>query len=121
MTRSSDLLVRCCLSLLALPAVALGDARFVLEGGDWARPRSGDMVTALPAVRQAVRAWSQAPSAALELRHPRGERGLLWAEELRDWLVALGVPGAAVELTPASDLEDALHLAPRRLPPGGED
>jgi hypothetical protein len=27
-----------------------------------------------------------------------GEDGSLWADELRDWLVALGVPSAAIEL-----------------------
>lgn len=83
---------------------------FVLSADDWARPRSGERVIELPAVRDAVRAWLAAPGAILVVSHPGGERGLLWASELHDWLVALGIPGERIELRPGSPREDAVLL-----------
>ncbi len=45
------------------------------------------------------------------IRHPRGEEGVLWAEELRGWLVALGIPSQDIALGPASSRVDAIELA----------
>ena len=45
------------------------------------------------------------------IRHPRGEEGVLWAEELRGWLVALGIPSADIALNPESSRIDAIELA----------
>jgi len=77
----------------------------------WDRPRDGAYVASLAPVRAAVRAWMAAPEGSvLALRYPGGEAGLLWASELRDWLVALGVPPAAIALVPGAGGE-ALVLA----------
>jgi hypothetical protein len=96
--------------LLLAPGVALADGPFILDAAEWARPRSGEAVAAMPTVREAVHIWSQTPSAALAIRHPRGEAGVLWAEELRDWLVALGVPSAGIDLRASSGLEGRMEL-----------
>ncbi len=77
----------------------------------WDRPRDAAYVASLAPVRAAVRAWEAAgPGATLVLRYPGGEAGLLWASELRDWLVALGVEPEAVVLAPGAG-GDALVLA----------
>ena len=77
----------------------------------WDRPREAAYVASLAPVRAAVRAWEKAgPGATLVLRYPGGEAGLLWASELRDWLVALGVEPEAVVLAPGAG-DEALVLA----------
>lgn len=101
-------------ALLLAPAVLAADTDFRLDGAEWARPRSAEAVTAMPTVRDAVRAWGQTPGAELVVRHPSGEAGLLWGEELRAWLVALGVPGDAVVLAVGGGLEDEIELTLQR-------
>jgi hypothetical protein len=64
----------------------------------WSRPRSAAMVVALPGVRECVARWLADPRQRLVIVHAAGEEGALWASELRDWLVALGVPGAHLRL-----------------------
>ena len=84
--------------LLILAFEAHAALRWELPAEAWNRPRGGEMVTHLAAVRQAVERWMERPGTRLLIRHPGGEEGQLWAEELRDWLVALGVPGNRLEL-----------------------
>lgn len=89
------------LLLLALVPVlsVAADGEYTLSRDSWERPRSAAMVSELPPVRRAVSDWSEAPrSRRVHLNYPGGESGNLWALELRDWLVALGVPGDAIVL-----------------------
>jgi hypothetical protein len=82
----------------------------VLLADDWARPRSGARVSSLPAVRAAVAAWRGSAGGVLVVVHPGGEAGMLWGAEVRDWLVALGVPSDRVRLAPGSARADAVIL-----------
>jgi len=94
-----------------LGMAAAAAAEWRLEAASWDRPRDAAYVASLAPVRAAVRAWEAAgPGAMLVLRYPGGEAGLLWASELRDWLVALGVEPEAVVLAPGAGGE-ALVLA----------
>lgn len=91
-------------------------AEFVVPADDWARPRSGERVVALPSVRAAVNAWSAAEDTQLVIVHPGGEAGALWGAEIRDWLVALGIAPAELALRAGSPRDDAivLRLEPAR-------
>ncbi|MGM0564379.1 MAG: hypothetical protein ACQES2_08615 [Pseudomonadota bacterium] len=98
-----------CLALVPLPLLSAEGER-VLSRDSWERPRSASMVSQLPAVRSAVATWSEAPrTRRIHLNYPGGESGNLWALELRDWLVALGIPGEAIVLN--SGVSDANQLA----------
>lgn len=81
--------------MLAAGAV-MAESRWQLDAGAWSRPRSGQAVLAMQPVAEAVRAWSDAEAAEIVIRYPGGEDGVLWASELRDWLVSLGVPSSRV-------------------------
>ena len=83
---------------------------FELSAEEWARPRSGDRVTRLPAVRGVMEGWLQASGSLISIHYPGGEAGTLWASELRDWLVALGVPSNAIRIQPGSPSGDLLTL-----------
>lgn len=101
---------------LLMTAAHAADDRWKLSAAEWSRPRSGVTVMEMAPVANAVRAWQaehrKHDSARLLLVHPGGEEGSLWASELRDWLIALGLPPQAVELAPGSrsaDLEIRLE------------
>lgn len=82
----------------------------VITADDWARPRSGESLVQMPAIKQTVRTYLGHDAQRILIRHPRGEEGVLWAEELRGWLVALGVPSEDVSVSPESSREDAIEL-----------
>lgn len=96
------------LTLLAALAVPTGE--YVLLADDWARPRSGDRVAEMPAMRAAVAAWLEQPESTIFVVHPGGEAGSLWGAEVRDWLVALGVEPDHVALRPGGPRDDAILL-----------
>lgn len=87
------------LGLAGAPGVVAAQAEEACEvtAEDWSRPRSAAMVVALPGVRACVARWQQDPRQRLVIVHAAGEEGALWAAELRDWLIALGVPGARIQ------------------------
>lgn len=64
------------------------------------QPRSADTVMRMEAVTGAVRAWHRASGAVLVILYPGGEEGTLWAAQLHDWLVALGIPSDRIERIP---------------------
>jgi len=92
------------LSLQAAPRI------FELSADDWARPRSGAVVAGMEPVRLAVSYWSSTPQAAIMLSYPGEDSGELWATELRDWMVSLGVPSDAILLAPGLQSSDQLRL-----------
>lgn len=77
---------------------ARADTTWQLDATDWARPRSGSTLVGMAPLPSVVRAWSAADDKDIEIMHAGGEEGELWARELRDWLIALGVPGDRVRL-----------------------
>jgi hypothetical protein len=107
--------------LISTAASAAGSVE-IITADDWARPRTGESLVQMPALKRTVRVYlgkDGSQSAGQEdrrgqrilIRHPRGEEGVLWAEELRGWLVALGIPFADIEVSADSSRIDAIELA----------
>ena len=103
-------------------AVCSAESVQVITAEDWARPRSGESLVRMPALKRTVRDYlnqkgnrkgshNDQRGQRIFIRHPRGEEGVLWAEELRGWLVALGIPSADIALIPESSRIDAIELA----------
>lgn len=113
MTSASLLLVALMLTLLA-PAATASEAGFErigrLGAESWAVPRTGQRIVGMPVVAETVQRWSRDPERRLLIKHRGGEEGSLWAAELADWLIALGVPGSAIEVRPADVPPDELIL-----------
>ena len=103
------LVLACCVTACLAPGVQAA-ADCAVTAAEWSRPRSAAMVRALPGVRDCVQAWLAAPDQHLILVSAPGEEGGLWAAELRDWLVALGVPSAAIELRAVGTDKERLQL-----------
>ena len=96
-------------ALAAIPPAGAGGVR-QLDLEQWARPRSGAAVAQMPALRATVHEWMAAPAGRVVIRYPGGEEGGLWAQELKSWLISLGVPGAHIELWAGSRSEDSVEL-----------
>lgn len=89
------------LLFLILPfASAAAAPMYVMSAEVWMRPRQGADLLADEKLRELVLGLDQAPGSRLQIHYPGGEAGGLWAHELRSWLIALGVPGARIELAP---------------------
>lgn len=84
---------------LSLPATVAAQS-WTVEASAWARPRDGRTILTMAPLPTVVQAWSRRSGARLVIRYAGGEDGELWAAELGDWLIALGVPGSAITRTP---------------------
>lgn len=107
------------LVILLCASVGAAESVRIITADDWARPRSGDSLVRMPALKDTVRDYlaqrkrhqGEDRGQRILIRHPRGEEGVLWAEELRGWLVSLGIPSDDVAVSPESTRIDALELA----------
>ena len=99
------------LSLLLISPLMLAETvQWVLSADAWARPRNGQTVARMSPLPEVVSSWSENDGQRLLIRYPGGEEGLLWAHELRSWLVALGVPLDDQELVAGSHQADRIEL-----------
>ncbi|MDX1454529.1 MAG: hypothetical protein R3217_03650 [Gammaproteobacteria bacterium] len=109
-----DRLAICLLLLLATAPATAGT--YEVTAADWSRPRSADMVTSLPGVAEAVREWHALEqrdgndAGVILLRHGTSEESSVWAAELKDWLIALGLPGERVRLEMGGVDNDVIEL-----------
>lgn len=102
------------LIMLICTAASAAESVEILAADEWARPRTGESLVQMPALKRTVRDYlvqNDQSGRRIVIRHPRGEEGVLWAEELRGWLVALGIPSADIEVSPESTRIDAIELA----------
>ncbi len=112
--KSKTLLARSGLALLLLTlscGAGASSARiFNLSADEWARPRSGETIPQFAAVRAAVSYWNRGSDAIVVIRHPGEDSGELWAAELRDWLITLGVPSDYIRLRAGTQAADEISL-----------
>ena len=103
-------LLLACLLLFASLATASSTRIFVLSAEEWAKPRGGEVIVEFNAVRAAVNYWDKSENALMVIRHPGEDSGELWAAELRDWLISLGVPSDYIRLAPGTQAADEIRL-----------
>jgi hypothetical protein len=105
---------------LALMPVARADSpadtgSFTLSAEQWALSRSGSTLIRLAPLRDAMADWLATPDAHILIQGSGSDTANLWAGELQDWLVALGVPAEHIEKRVSADqAEDALILKVQR-------
>ena len=102
----------CLLGLLCLSGLAEANSVriFTLSADEWARPRSGAVIPEMSPVRSAVRYWGKGVDAVMVIRYPGEDSGELWAAELRDWLISLGISADYIKLVPGSQEADEIAL-----------
>ena len=106
------------LVMLICTAAFSAESAEIITADAWARPRSGDSLVQMPALKRTVRDYlgqsggdKNQRGQRILIRHPRGEEGVLWAEELRSWFIALGIPSTDIAIGPESTRIDAIELA----------
>ena len=108
--RLTDILIATVLCIFSATVLAATGERWQLTAEEWSRPRSGEVIVEMPGIRQVVSAWMESPTATIVITYPGGETGLLWAQEIFSWLVALGVPGENLLTRSGSPREDVVIL-----------
>ena len=94
---------------LAAPAAWAAEPR-VLQRSDGV-PETAEAAAQRPALMETVQAYLAKETAVLHIAHPGGASGSAWAHEVRNWLVALGVPGARIQIDPGMAERAHLRLA----------
>lgn len=99
------------LLILIIPVnVSAQSVNIQLRAETWDIPRHGEALLKVPELATILQKWMLNPQQKIELRYPGGEEGELWVEELKDWLVSLGVPSNAIQVSPGSDAEDIINM-----------
>ncbi len=104
-----QILLLSCL-LLAATAQANTVRIFNLNAENWARPRSGEVLPLMEPVRLAVSYWDSLDNAAIVLSYPGEDSGELWAAELKDWLISLGIPSDYIYLSPGLQISGEIRI-----------
>ena len=81
--------------ILAAPSLA---QTFTVPGEFWQAPRSGQTVRAEPQLQRAFAAYLKTERTRLRLHHQKRDESIAQAEELRGWLIALGVEAERIEM-----------------------
>ena len=106
----SKLLLSLLLITLSLPLAANSLRIFTLSADEWARPRTGNVIPQFDALRAAVDYWDKGLNFALLIRYPGEDSGEIWASELHDWFITLGIPSDYILLAPGSQDADEITL-----------
>jgi hypothetical protein len=106
----SRLILISLLLLTLFPASANSLRIFSLGADEWARPRSGAVMPNFGALRSAIDYWEKAANTAILIRYPGEDSGEIWASELRDWFISLGVPSDYIMLVSGSQEADEITL-----------
>jgi hypothetical protein len=83
----------------------------VLAGAEWQSPATIEEAAARPALHRTVAAYLAESGGWVRIAHAGGARGSAWAHEVRAWLIALGVPGAHIQIDPGMAEAEHLRLA----------
>ena len=95
---------------IALPLKANSLRIFTLNADAWARPRSGSVIAEFDVLRAAISYWEKGADAVVLIRYPGEDSGEIWASELRDWLISLGLPSDYITLVSGSQSPDEIKL-----------
>ena len=96
--------------LLLLYSLPLRADSVSITADRWAAPRSGEAVAGWSELRELMSAFDRRADTRIVIYHAPGETGSLWAEELRSWLVSLGVPSSRIMLKGTLQRHDLLRV-----------
>ena len=83
---------------------------FSLTADLWARPRTAQVIPQMEPVRLAVAYWETGEDAHILLSYPGDDSGEIWAAELKDWLISLGIPADFILMSSGLQAEDEIRI-----------
>jgi hypothetical protein len=97
--------------LLALFPLVAPAASLTITPEDWAQLRESPAPA--PVLGELLAALERNRNGVVLVRHPSGDQGARWAEAVRDFLVARGLPSARIVFLPAPFKVEQLELEVR--------
>lgn len=105
-------------TLQAVPGVAVAQAAetsLVVTNEQWSRVRGADEFMAIPGLKELVGMLDQSSNdskqTVLEIRYAGGEDGQLWARQVRNRLVGLGIESNRIELVQGVSSANQLEIS----------
>lgn len=101
------------LLLVAMAAGFAANARaasYAITADMWMQPRSGQVMLQMSPVHAAVLDWMKHPGSKLMILHSGDDVGSLWASEVQDWLVSLGIPSSDIVKQVSGQDENSVTL-----------
>ncbi|MBT3204602.1 MAG: hypothetical protein HOM14_20790 [Gammaproteobacteria bacterium] len=83
---------------------------FTLSADQWARPRAGEVIPQFEPVKLAMAYWESGTDASILLSHAGEDSGEIWASELKDWLISLGVPSDFILISSGLQGSDEMRI-----------
>ena len=84
--------------------------QLIITQEQWSIPKSAESILQMPALIAVMKKLTKGKTNTLVIRSPGGEMGILWASELKAWLVSLGLSSKRIELQTGSVKSDELEL-----------
>ena len=84
--------------------------QLIITQKQWSIPKSAESILQMPALIAVMKKLTKGKTNTLVIRSPGGEMGILWASELKAWLVSLGLSSKRIELQTGSVKSDELEL-----------
>ncbi len=82
----------------------------LLHANEWSVPKQTTTLLAMPAISKSMRKLQNTTNSVLKIKYPGGDEGSLWVNELRSWLVALGLSSNRIELVQGSAISTTIEL-----------
>ncbi|MEF8792260.1 hypothetical protein [Thiohalorhabdus sp.] len=110
MARRVALALTGALLLVAVPAQAAVSKEEV-AASEWKAPASVEEAAARPALHRTLAAYLRKPGRWVRLAHAGGAAGSAWAQDMRSWLITLGIPADRIQIDPGLTDSGRLTLA----------
>ena len=82
----------------------------LLHANEWSVPKQASTVLEMPAIHKSMKKMQINANSLLKIKYPGGDEGTLWVNELRSWLIALGLSSKRIELVPGSAISTTIEL-----------
>lgn len=82
----------------------------LLHANEWSVPKQTVTLLVMPAISKSMRKLQNNTNSMLKIKYPGGDEGTLWVNELRSWLVALGLSSNRIELVQGSAISTTIEL-----------
>lgn len=81
-----------------------------LQSNEWLLPKKAGTILSMPAIYNSMLKIQKSPNSILSLKYPGGDEGTLWANELRSWLVTLGLSSKRIMLVQGSAISTSIEF-----------
>ena len=102
-------LITALITLFFVTNALAADVEF-LHAKEWSVPKKASTLLAMPAIQKSMQKLQNNVNSTLKIKYPGGDEGTLWVNELRSWLIALGLSSNRIELAPGSAISTTIEL-----------